>query len=155
MSSESSELGGSNKLGKWFLIILLGIGIPSLILSQWSLEKLQGVVNDNSAPEKLKEKAWTADLQKWIAHAYNYSLRPEHAVEKYQWAGDLYSRLQNFDAAGWMYYDQGLALEDSGKYENKGRALEIYEKLADEYKEYPVGAKASAAAIRIKTYGRP
>lgn len=144
--SNTSEIGYPSRM-KWVVILGILIVIPSLLLSEWSLDKMQEkLVNKNA------EKAWAAGLQKYIAHGFSWTLRPAKAAPRYAWAADLYARQGNFHEAGDALYSQAQALEDANK---KWEAKPIYEQIEAHYKEYPVGAKAHGALVRLNTMSRP
>ena len=144
--SNTSEIGYPSRM-KWVVILGIVIVLPALLLSEWSLDKMQEkLVNPNP------QKSWAANLQKYIAHSFNYTLRQDRAAARYGWAADLYARQGNFDEAGEQLYNQAVALEDSNK---KWEAKPIYERLSTEYKDYPVGARAHGALVRLNTMSRP
>jgi hypothetical protein len=147
--SNSDEITTRNPVLKWLLIFSIVIGIPSLLLSAWFLGRMQGVVNDNA------EKPWSADLQRWIAHSYAYTLRPERAAESYEYASRQYARFENWELAGEMQYDQAKEYENMDAYLDRIKAAEVYERLADQYKDYPVGALAAKQLQRLKVNQRP
>jgi hypothetical protein len=147
--SNTDEIGFKFKPGRWALAIALLVGVPCFILSPWFLAKMQGVVNDNAA------KPWSADLQKWIAHSYSYSMRPEPAAQAYEWAHDQYVRFENWDMAGLMLYDEAAAFEATDTSLDKYKAQAVYDRCATEYKDYPIGARAKTASMRMTTLGRP
>ena len=147
--STTDEIGSPNKLGKWLLTAVILLGVPSFVLSAWSLERFHRVVEDNL------DKPWCSDMQRWIANAYAYSLRPEPAAVRYEYAANLYRTQDNYTMAGEMFYQQAHAFEDMTNSNNKYTALAIYDRLAEDYRDYPAGAKAKAASTRIQTMGRP
>lgn len=140
------EIGSPNRLGRWLIIIAIVVGLPSLLFSSWTLDKLQEQVNKNY------DKPWCADMQNRIAWAYSVTMRPDVAAERYEWAARLYENQRNFEAAGEALYNQGVELEAANK---KYNALPVYEDVEDRYKEYPIGAKAHGAVVRLKTMSRP
>jgi hypothetical protein len=144
--STTDEIGTTNKLGKWLIILFLIVALPGALLSSWSLDKFQKVVNDNP------EKDWAPDLQRWIAGSYANTLRPGPAAERYEWAANMYAGKNNFEMAGEMYLRQAQELEADNK---KWSALPVYERIEKEYKDYAVGAKAHGAVIRLTTMSRP
>jgi len=144
--SNTDEIMSHLPVRKWVLVAIVCLMIPSLMLTSWGLEKFQKVVNDHS------DKAWAADLELWIARCYAYTLRPEKASEKYQWAANLYHALGNDELAGDCLYHEAEECEAANK---KWEAIPKYEYLADAYKDYPSGARAHNAVIRLKTMSRP
>lgn len=146
--SNTSEIGYPSRT-KWVVAVIVLIALPSLVLSEWSLEKIQAKFVHEAAQAG---KPWASDVQKWIAHGYGYTLRPKRAAERYGWAADLYARQGNYDEAGWCYFNKAVELEASN---DKWTAKGIYEQVESDYKEYPVGAKAHGALVRLNTMSRP
>jgi hypothetical protein len=144
--SNTSEIGYPNRT-KWIVFFGVLIALPSILLSEWSLDKIQEKVVNTHA-----EKPWAADLQKYIAHGFNYTLRQEKAAPRYAWAANLYANQNNYTEAGEQLYSQAVALEDCNK---KWEAKPIYEQLERDYRDYPVGAKAHGALVRLNTMSRP
>lgn len=144
--STTSEIGSTNKLGKWVIICIVVMVVPSVLMSEYCLEKFQAHIAKNF------DKDWAPGAQKWVAYIYGHTMRHERAAERYGFAATLYAERRDYTTAGELLYAQAHELESANK---KYEALPIYERVEEEYKEYPVGARAHGAVVRLKLLSRP
>ncbi len=146
--SNTDEIGSGNKLSKWLIILGVIVLIPTLLLTEWSLEFWQRQLQDKA------DRTWAPDAQLFIARSYGWTLRPEKAAERYEWSATLLSKHGRHAEAGEALYDQAHEIEQLGGV-SKWVALPKYEYIATYYRDYPVGARAHGAAVRLKTMSRP
>jgi hypothetical protein len=146
--SGSDDLVGGSKLGKWLVIAVIVIALPTLAIMDVSLKKGQKLVDENA------EKSWAKPLQRFIAGAYSIKFRHAEAAQAYEYASRFYFAEHDEPTAAWMLFYQANEIEAKDS-TGKWAALPLYEKIAEEYPKTDAGAKASMSVTRIKTMSRP
>lgn len=147
MSRGGDDLAGGNLIGRWIIIAIVVIVLPCLLMTDFALEKMQGVVNENA------KETWAGKLQRAIALGYSCKFQHAKAAERYEYASRFYATTDP-NMWGWMKYNEAVEIE-SGVTNGKWAALPMFEALAEQHPHTDFGAKASTQVTRIKTYGRP
>jgi len=140
----TNEVGLRSQLLRWALLLSLVFAGPGVILSEWFLDKVQARVNDNLS------EPWAPDAQRWIAHAFAYTMRRDLAAERYGLAAQTYERHGDMLMASEMLMTQAEEYEAAYK---KYHAIPIYKYVAARFEGYPAGRRASEALTRIRAFG--
>ena len=148
MGSSEDLVGGQSSLGKWLAVALIVIGIPAFLLTDFALEKAQKIVIDN------EKKSWAGTLQHAIAVGYSTKFDHRKAAERYEWAARYAFFAGEQEEGAWLLFNQAVEVEAADS-NGKWAALPMYEKLASDYADKPVGARAAGNVTRIKTMARP
>lgn len=119
-------------------IILLVIFSPIILLSNWTLEQVQKIVNN------YPEKPWSASWQIFLGDIYRYTFRQDRALECYKIFLDRYPQDPRYPEIKY-YYAQLLAVE--GKITEAKK--EITEFL-EWYPDHPLRPSAEKILINLK-----
>jgi hypothetical protein len=135
----------------WASALALFLLAPIVLLSNWGLAQVQGYVDSHAA------EPWAADWQYNIATAYSWTMRPQKACWAFENASRLYNRNGNTDGVVRARYWLAVETEDVPLAEGGGKwvALKMYEELAHDFPDHPLGKEAAGAAMRIRTLSRP